>query len=87
MEPVIVSRRLPENINRIVAQFPEEVQEFFLEMISADRSKQTIANYAYDFSLFFDFLKSRKVVAGITCRVLISRVLGLSPLNPRTQRK
>ncbi|MBA4543602.1 tyrosine-type recombinase/integrase [Thermoactinomyces daqus] len=59
MEPVIVSRRLPENINRIVAQFPEEVQEFFLEMISADRSKQTIANYAYDFSLFFDFLKSR----------------------------
>lgn len=51
-----VSNRLPENINRIVSTFPEEVQEFFLEMISADRSPQTIANYAYDFSLFFDFL-------------------------------
>lgn len=53
------SRRLPETVNRIVAQFPEEVQEFFLEMISADRSPQTIANYAYDFSLFFDFLKTK----------------------------
>jgi site-specific recombinase XerD len=59
MEPLVISRRLPESINRIVASFPEEVQEFFLEMISADRSKQTIANYAYDFALFFDFLKSR----------------------------
>jgi site-specific recombinase XerD len=52
------SRRLPESINRIIDTFPEEVQEFFLEMISADRSPQTIANYAYDFSLFFDFLNS-----------------------------
>lgn len=55
------SRRLPETINRIVNQFPEEVQEFFLEMVSADRSPQTIANYAYDFSLFFDFLSSKNV--------------------------
>ncbi|WP_309862400.1 tyrosine-type recombinase/integrase [Desmospora profundinema] len=53
------SRQLPENINRIILKFPEDVQEFFLEMISADRSPQTIANYAYDFSLFFDFLASR----------------------------
>ncbi|MGA8942485.1 MAG: tyrosine-type recombinase/integrase [Thermoactinomyces sp.] len=53
------SRRLPENINRIISQFPEEVQEFFLEMISAERSKQTIANYAYDFALFFDYLASK----------------------------
>ena len=30
-------------------------------MISADRSPQTIANYAYDFALFFDFLDSQKV--------------------------
>ncbi|AUS08860.1 hypothetical protein C1X05_08390 [Laceyella sacchari] len=56
---MIVSRKLPESINRIVGQFPEEVQDFFLEMISADRSKQTIANYAYDFALFFDFLTTR----------------------------
>lgn len=53
------SRRLPENINRIILRFPEDVQEFFLEMISADRSPQTIANYAYDFALFFDYLHSR----------------------------
>ncbi len=61
MNTPIVSRRLPENINRIIARFPEEVQEFFLEMISADRSPQTIANYAYDFALFFDFLSSRNL--------------------------
>ncbi|RAL20804.1 tyrosine-type recombinase/integrase [Thermoflavimicrobium daqui] len=57
--PPIISRRLSPNINKIVSQFPEEVQEFFLEMISAERSPQTIANYAYDFSLFFDFLASK----------------------------
>ncbi|MFC4078022.1 tyrosine-type recombinase/integrase [Salinithrix halophila] len=57
----IFSRRLPESINRIILRFPEDVQEFFLEMISADRSKQTIANYAYDFSLFFDYLESKGV--------------------------
>lgn len=55
------SRRLPDSINRIINQFPEEVQEFFLEMISADRSPQTIANYAYDFSLFFDFLSTKNI--------------------------
>ncbi|SDC47302.1 Site-specific recombinase XerD [Melghirimyces thermohalophilus] len=53
------SRRLPENINRIIIRFPEDVQDFFLEMISAERSKQTIANYAYDFALFFDFLDEK----------------------------
>ncbi|SMO43535.1 tyrosine-type recombinase/integrase [Melghirimyces algeriensis] len=53
------SRRLPENINRIIIQFPDDVQEFFMEMISAERSTQTIANYAYDFSLFFDFLNKK----------------------------
>ena len=58
MKPVFNSRKLPENINRIISQFPAEVQEFFLEMISAERSKQTIANYAYDFALFFDYLNS-----------------------------
>ena len=58
MKPVFKSRKLPENINRIISQFPAEVQEFFLEMISAERSKQTIANYAYDFALFFDYLNS-----------------------------
>ncbi|MBO2533988.1 MAG: hypothetical protein CW342_14145 [Thermoactinomycetaceae bacterium] len=57
----VISRRLPENINRIIARFPEAVQDFFLEMISADRSRQTIANYAYDFALFFDFLASRNI--------------------------
>ena len=25
----VISRRLPENINRIIARFPEAVQEFF----------------------------------------------------------
>jgi site-specific recombinase XerD len=58
VEPV-VSRKLHENVNRIISQFPDEVQEFFLEMVSAERSRQTIANYAYDFALFFDFLKAR----------------------------
>jgi len=54
-----ISRKLPENINRIASRFPEEVQDFILEMVSADRSKQTIANYVYDFALFLDFLNSR----------------------------
>lgn len=67
----IISRRLPENINRIIARFPEEVQEFFLEMISADRSPQTIANYAYDFSLFFDFLSDKNIaLAEVDSRTL-----------------
>lgn len=55
------SRRLPEPINQIVNRFPEEVQEFFLEMISADRAPTTIANYAYDFDLFFDFLTAKNI--------------------------
>lgn len=53
------SRRLPLNINRLISDFPEDVQDFFLEMISAERSPLTIANYAYDFSLFFRFLKEK----------------------------
>lgn len=67
------SRRLPESINRIVAQFPEEVQEFFLEMISAERSPQTIANYAYDFSLFFDFLSSKNLSLADVDAMIIKR--------------
>ncbi|SFS61002.1 tyrosine-type recombinase/integrase [Marininema halotolerans] len=59
MADIPFSRRLPENINRIIIRFPEDVREFFLEMISADRSKQTIANYAYDFALFFDWLETK----------------------------
>ena len=54
----LLSLRLKENINEIINKFPEEVQDFFLEMLSAERSIQTISNYAYDFSLFFDYLKS-----------------------------
>lgn len=50
------SRKLPANINRLIGDFPEDVQDFFLEMISAERSPLTIANYAYDFSLFFRYL-------------------------------
>ncbi|MXQ52476.1 tyrosine-type recombinase/integrase [Shimazuella alba] len=53
------SRKLPANINRLISEFPEDVQDFFLEMISAERSSLTIANYAYDFSLFFRFLKEK----------------------------
>ncbi|SDX17580.1 Site-specific recombinase XerD [Marininema mesophilum] len=65
------SRRLPENINRIIIRFPEDVREFFLEMISADRSKQTIANYAYDFALFFDWLEtSGGVLATVDAHML-----------------
>jgi integrase/recombinase XerD len=59
LESANFSRRLSENIRRIIVKFPEEVQEFFWEMISADRSQQTIANYAYDFALFFDYLAIR----------------------------
>lgn len=55
----IFSRRLPESVNRIINRFPEEVQEYFWEMISAERSVLTISNYAYDFSLFFEFLEKR----------------------------
>ncbi len=51
------SKRLPANINRLISEFPEEVQDFFLEMISAERSPLTIANYAYDYSLFHRFLQ------------------------------
>nr|WP_268766646.1 tyrosine-type recombinase/integrase [Kroppenstedtia eburnea] len=52
-------------------QFPDDVQEFFLEMISAERSRQTIANYAYDFALFFDFLKEKEVdLESVTPRML-----------------
>lgn len=57
----IFSRRLPESINRIIAKFPEDVQEYFWEMISAERSLLTITNYAYDFSLFFEFLEKRGI--------------------------
>lgn len=43
----------------------------FLEMISAERSRQTIANYAYDFALFFDFLKEKEVdLESVTPRML-----------------
>jgi site-specific recombinase XerD len=59
MHAPFYSRKLPESINRLISTFPEEVQEFFLEMISADRSVQTITNYAYDFSIFWEYLKSR----------------------------
>lgn len=55
------SRRLPANINRIINRFPASVQEFFLEMIAAERSERTIANYAYDFDLFFTYLRQRGV--------------------------
>lgn len=55
------SRRLPENINRIIGRFPSPVKDFFYEMISAERSERTIANYAYDFALFFDFLTSQDI--------------------------
>ncbi|WP_169713528.1 tyrosine-type recombinase/integrase [Paludifilum halophilum] len=71
MDEPVFSRRLPESINRMIIKFPEDVQEFFLEMISADRSKQTIANYAYDFTLFFDYLASKNVtLEDVTSRTL-----------------
>lgn len=50
------SRRLPENVNRMINELPPPVREFFYEMISAERSPRTIANYAYDFALFFSYL-------------------------------
>lgn len=55
------SRRLSENINRIIVRFPLPVQDYFHEMISADRSEQTIANYAYDFDLFFSYLHEKGI--------------------------
>jgi integrase/recombinase XerD len=55
----VLSRKLPKSVNRLAMKFPEDVQDFILEMISADRSIQTVINYIYDFSLFFDFLESR----------------------------
>lgn len=55
------SRRLPASVNRIIVRFPEPVREFFREMISAERSERTIANYAYDFDLFFSFLQDHRI--------------------------
>ncbi|WP_124727397.1 tyrosine-type recombinase/integrase [Staphylospora marina] len=55
----VLSRKLPKSINRLAMKFPEDVQDFILEMISADRSIQTVINYIYDFSLFFDYLESK----------------------------
>lgn len=59
MPPIFRSRKLPEAVNQRISRFPEDVQEFFHEMVSADRSPLTVANYAYDFTLFFDFLSER----------------------------
>lgn len=61
MPPTFRSRKLPEAVNKRISRFPEDVQEFFHEMVSADRSPLTIANYAYDFTLFFDFLQEREL--------------------------
>lgn len=55
------SKRLSESVNRIIVRFPSPVQEFFHEMISAERSERTIANYAYDFDLFFTYLRDHGV--------------------------
>lgn len=57
----ILSRKLPETVNQLALTFPEDVQDFILEMISADRSIQTVINYIYDYSLFFDFLKEHEI--------------------------
>ncbi|MFC7442535.1 tyrosine-type recombinase/integrase [Laceyella putida] len=56
-----LSRKLPENINRLALKLPEDVQEYILEMISADRSIETVAAYVYDFNLFFDYLEEHGV--------------------------
>jgi site-specific recombinase XerD len=53
-----LSRKLPESVNRLALKLPEDVQEYILDMISAERSVQTVIAYIYDFSLFFDFLSS-----------------------------
>lgn len=55
------SRRLPESVNRIIVRFPPAVQDFFYEMISAERSIRTIANYAYDFDVFLTYLEKKGV--------------------------
>ena len=55
------SRRLPESVNRIIIRFPLPVQDFLHEMISAERSTRTIANYAYDFDLFFTYLAKESI--------------------------
>lgn len=55
------SRRLPKNVNRIIVRLPDPVQEYLREMISAERSKRTIANYAYDFDLFFTYLRDQNI--------------------------
>lgn len=61
MASQIFSRRLPKNINRIIIRFPSPVQEYLHEMISAERSERTIANYAYDFDLFFSYLHDQNI--------------------------
>ncbi|MBN2909564.1 tyrosine-type recombinase/integrase [Polycladomyces sp. WAk] len=71
MSDIPFSSRLPESVNRRISRFPDPVREFFWEMISAERSPQTIANYAYDFSLFFDFLTSHQInLENVTPRVI-----------------
>lgn len=55
------SRRLPESVNRVISRFPLPVQDFLHDMISAERSNQTIVNYAYDFDLFLTYLKEHDI--------------------------
>jgi integrase/recombinase XerD len=67
-----ISSRLSQRINQLILTFPVEVQEFFLELLHAERSLHTIDNYAYDFSVFYHFLKQQNLslsqVEGTTLR-------------------
>lgn len=56
-----LSKKLPSSVNELALKLPEEVQEYILEMISADRSIGTITAYIYDFSIFFDYLKKKNL--------------------------
>lgn len=56
-----LSKKLPPSVNELALKLPEEVQEYILEMISADRSLGTITAYIYDFSIFFDYLDKKGI--------------------------
>ena len=66
-----ISRKLSVGVNHKISKFPTEVQEYFYEMLDAERSLATISNYAYDFALFLDYLTDRKInLYRVTAQVL-----------------
>jgi len=68
-----ISRKLSVGVNHKINQFPAEVQEFFHEMLDVERSLATIANYAYDFALFLEFITKSEISLQLVSATTIKR--------------